>query len=129
MSSGVQTEIKQNVPGDNIILKTFSTQHLGFGNIAYDTKGLSQDQMSCAAACSRPLPKTQDQIVECLRTCGVTSIWEQDESKPIEAKQNGIKPPVAAMGMSMPKLSRDQKIMLVGGLGLLALMVLVKRRG
>lgn len=73
----IQSSASASGAGD-VLLTTIPTQQLGFGNIQFNDSGLSEEQQLCAAACDKPLPKHQEEIVECLKSCGVSQIWEQE---------------------------------------------------
>lgn len=90
MSQIIQSMSSASGAGD-VLLTTVPTQQLGFGNIQYSTQNLSDDQILCASSCDKPLPRHQDQIVECLKSCGVSSIWERDVSdRTMESVDNNI---------------------------------------
>lgn len=133
MSSTLIPQIVQSqttrAPGGDVLLTTVPTQQIGFGNISYDPRSLSYEQQLCAAACDKPLPRTQDEIVECLKTCGALRIFERDTEGQRPQNFAGVTP--APFTDPQPQVcSQMNKYLLIGGVSLatLAILSMVNRR-
>jgi hypothetical protein len=128
MSSTLIPQIVQSqttrTGGGDVVLTTVPTQQIGFGNISFDPRSLSQEQQLCAASCDKPLPRTQDEIVECLKTCGALRIFERDTEGQRPSNFTGITG--APFVDPQPQVcSQMNKYLLIGGVSLATLMVLM----
>lgn len=119
----MQSSSSASSAGD-VLLTTIPTQQLGFGNITYADKGLSDEQKLCAASCDKPLPSHQDEIVECLKSCGVSQIWERDTNGMVSSQEKLN--PSDRYADNKPSCDVNKLIML--GAGVFILYLILKRR-